>query len=121
MTSTEPPGKPIYRKLSGELTLSRLMDALKELYKGDPPPRNVLWDLRQGSLTGLTDKEMDQLKEFIKEYGKVRRGGKAAVVVSRDVDFGISRMIQLSGEKLPFEVEIFRTIEEGEKWLGEDG
>ena len=118
MTSQKPVGEVLHKELSGELGLPRLLHALKELYAGDPP-RHVLWDLRRGSLAGLTDQEMDQLKEFIKEHGKVRQGGKAAVVVSRDVDFGIARMIQLSGEIFPFEVEVFRSMAEAEKWLAQ--
>ena len=44
-------------------------------------------------------------------------GMRVAFVVSRDLDFGISRMIQILCDDMPFQADTFRSIEEAERWV----
>jgi len=42
-----------------------------------------------------------------------------AIVASRDLEYGISRMYQVYVDGLPVEVKVFRNIEPARNWVGE--
>ncbi len=44
-----------------------------------------------------------------------------AIVVSRDVDYGVTRMFEMSNsERLPVEVHAFFSLSEAENWVSTD-
>jgi hypothetical protein len=81
-------------------------------------------------------KDMDQLVDFtaVSQFGvsgeQIRRaaphspfgdGSRRAFVGSSDLMFGISRMFELSFSDKHGAVEVFRSVEEAERWLDEGG
>ena len=44
--------------------------------------------------------------------------GKIAIVASKDVEFGMARMVELLADESPTEIRVFRAVGEAESWLG---
>lgn len=102
----------------GPLTVLKVCDELDRYYAGRFTMR-ILWDLTGADLSSWQRDHITRLICKVKEYSHLRKGGKTAMVLSRDLDFGISRMYQAyaSGENLEFEIEVFRDMEKAKQWL----
>jgi len=106
--------------VTGKPTFQEAMETFKEFYTGTPT-RNVLWDFRKASLAFISAENAEVLLDFTKHHVKSRAGGKTAALVSNELDYGISRMIQISTELkgIPLKIEVFRSVEEVNQWLDE--
>lgn len=79
----------------------------------------VLWDIAQADLSALkTDDIRDDAKQT-KDLADIRKGGKTAIVSSNSLEYGLSRMLEAfyDLERVPFEVQVFRTMDEAMEWL----
>jgi len=109
---------------SGDLAFAEIVNALKSFYERPDLPENVIWDGRNATLKNLDLKELEQIAVFPLRYRDRKEGikaGKRALVAPKDLDFGLSRIIdnfkEDQGENLPFELEIFRSYDEALKWI----
>lgn len=82
------------------------------------PGMNALWDVREADLTGLDRKALERLTEVIRQH-PARLGAKIAIVVVREVDYGIMRMWQVYGEDAPQNRRVFSNIDDAQDWLRE--
>ena len=76
-----------------------------------------LWDLR--ALTkgpGAMD-EIQQAVELTAQNSDTWRGARLAVLVARDVDYGIARMFGALASRLELEYEVFRDQDAALDWL----
>lgn len=64
--------------------------------------------------------DVRRIAGFIKEHREEIRDGKAAIVVSSPVIFGMARMLQILTEKSDLDIAVFRDIDKACKWLGID-
>lgn len=105
--------------LSGEISIQDLIDAVKQLYDSAPTP-NHLWDLTAADMSKIEGEELQDLANFAKQASPSRVGGRTALVDTRDLGFGLSRMYRVFAEVSDQRVEIgvFRSREEAEKWIG---
>ena len=103
----------------GSLTLEVARRAHKDLYAQDAyrSPMVSLWDLSEATLDPGPG-EVLRLVEFIREHRGEKGVTRTAIVASRVVDFGISRMFEAHAAALPFEVKVFRKSDEARRWLG---
>ena len=87
---------------------------------GDPTPL-VLWDIRAGSVTGLSIVDVLWIIKRGKPLADRRRGGRTAIVCAQTLDYAVSRMFQSVAEamQIPFEIGVFRDHEEARRWLNE--
>jgi hypothetical protein len=87
---------------------------------GDPTPL-VLWDIRAGSVTGLSLVDVLWIIKRGKPFADRRRGGRTAIVCVQTLDYAVSRMFQSLAEamEIPFEIAVFRDHEEARRWLNE--
>ncbi len=104
----------------GDVSFDEVILALKQFWE-DPHTINVLWDIRKGSVTNVFSKEAELIVNYVKNHLGKRPEGKTAMVVSGDLEFGISRMGQALVEinRISLHMEIFRSYEEAIQWLGE--
>jgi len=104
----------------GTLTFEAVAEAgaLASKLPGYRPGMNALWDLREADLTGLDRKALERLSEVIRQH-PARLGAKIAIVVVRDVDYGIMRMWQVYGEDAPQNRRVFAKITDAQAWLRE--
>ena len=104
--------------LTGEVTLSDLIDTIDTYGKSDPTFYEI-YDAREIDGDRLTTAEIQKLAVFLKKHPNRRAlGSKTAVVVSNDIDFGLSRMISsLTDQEVPYKIEVFRTMDMAHQWL----
>ena len=76
-----------------------------------------LWDFREADLPGLTRADLHRIGHAATTKLSTP-GTRVAVLVARDVDFGMARMFQSwEGDTLPASMRVFREAEAAEAWL----
>jgi hypothetical protein len=80
-----------------------------------------LWDLRECYADKAIDAGMMiQFIGYIKDrFHSNLTHKKTAILVDKDVAFGLTRMFQILGEDLPYEVEIFRDEQQARQWIAD--
>lgn len=103
--------------VSGPIRLDDLRDTLGELYTGNTPepPVRFLWDLRDAELNWSAD-DIKQFSEWVRRNRQPGEG-KTAVVVSRDLHFGLARMYEVFSSDLPVEFVVFRDLDAAAAWV----
>lgn len=106
--------------LTGEVTLSGLIDTIDTYGKSDPTLFEI-YDAREIGGDRFTSAEMQKLAVYLKSHADRRAlGSKTAVVVNNDIDFGLSRMIlSLTDQEVPYKIEVFRTMDMAHQWFDE--
>ena len=105
----------------GEISFEEEMTTLRQFWVGQPT-MNVLWDFRKGSMAQFSFIEIDRVADYVTFQAEKRAGGKTATVVSRDSEYGLSRLIDTLRDmrKVPLQLKIFRSIEKANQWLDEE-
>jgi hypothetical protein len=107
-------------KVTGRLQLEELRNALKAVYEGEDfdPGKDVLWDLQDADLTAFSSADIKHISGLVKQHWGKSSSSRAALVVSRDVDFGLARMYeQLLDTGSTGVVRVFRDYEKAIDWL----
>jgi hypothetical protein len=107
-------------KVTGKINLTDLVTALKELYESPQfdSDMDVLWDLRNADLTSFTFQEIEQLKDYVTRHWGTKGKSRAAMLVSRDLDYGLSRMYEmLSSGKSDSQIQAFHDLGDAMQWL----
>jgi len=77
-----------------------------------------LWDFRDADLSTLDYSTINDMAQYSLKFPPGINDVKVAFVTSRNVEYGLSRMFELSSEsKTP--IAVFRTMDEAEKWMME--
>lgn len=107
-------------RFAGPITDRELLDAFERLLR-DPAydaSLNDLIDLRDVTHMGVTSAGLHRLIALYDERAADAHGTRNAIVAPTDVLYGVSRMFQtLRGECPPAEVEVFRSVDDAERWL----
>jgi len=111
--------------LTGELTLDEILNALKSFWEAHTLTLNLLWDARSAKVSQLKSEEVAKITGFIGQYKhrfEERKGGKAAIVASSNLQYGLSRILGTfyEIEGFPTQLRIFRIMDEAMEWLDED-
>ncbi|UCF05396.1 MAG: hypothetical protein JSV33_16045 [bacterium] len=107
-------------KVTGALQRDELIAVLDKVYKtpGYDPDMDVVWDLREADLTSFSSEDIQAVRNFVgRKWGT---GGKsrAALVVSRDVEFGLTRMYEVYLESdTKSQVHVFRDMDKAMEWI----
>ena len=106
--------------VTGKVTRTGIIEELGRML-GDPDFRkgaSNLWDFRSADGSGVTSADIQQLAIFI-EKNRDRRGDgyKVAFVVAREADFGMARVYEGYAASLPFDIRVFRRMEEALAWI----
>lgn len=105
---------------SGDLTVDEMVAAFEERldHPGFRPGMKVLWDCRNASFATISNEQIHRLIDHNGRYRDARGGGMSAIVVSRDLDYGICRVFQAYADGLPWDTMVFRDLESALTWLG---
>lgn len=110
----------VYTKITGVLTSEELISGLEGLLD-DPQFRPGL-----DGITDMSDSELDtfsidarEIAELLVRYREKIGPSRTAVVVSKDITLGLTRMFQYFAEETSIETRIFSSIEEAREWLDE--
>ena len=103
----------------GQLGPSEMVATYRAFLEHGPTPL-VLWDITAATLAGLSVRTVQDLaKQLAKLNNGCRKGGRSAVVCSRETDFGIANLLiayaRLEGH--PVHVQTFRTTDDAMRWL----
>ena len=103
----------------GPVSLQDACDELDRYYAG-PFTKLILWDLTRAGISSYKTEHIIALVRKVKQYHHLRKGGKTAMVISKDLNYGLTRMYQAhaEGEELDFEIRVFRDMEKAKEWLG---
>ena len=105
---------------SGTLSDDEMVDCITAL-RADAdlrPDMNALSDMRAIEV-GFTSEGIARMLQVLEASDDRRASGRAAVVVSSDVAFGMGRMMELSAEgHTEPRFRIFRDLGEARSWLG---
>ena len=109
-----------YIKLSGQLSKKVILSAFdltvsdKRYKKG----MGRLWDFRDADLSSLDSEIITQMAQYSLSFPPGINDVKVAFVVSRDLEYGLSRMFEISSNaKTP--IFVFRSMDEANRWLME--
>jgi hypothetical protein len=104
--------------VTGEVTAEQVLEQILTVVVAEPT-QFVLWDIRAGDLSSLSGMDARMIVERARPYVDLRKGGRTAIVCPKDLDYGISRMIENLAEVLqfPFEILVSRSMEEATAWL----
>ncbi len=107
-----------YIKLSGQLNRKVILSAF-DLAVADNsylPGMGRLWDFRDADLSSLKSETIVEMAQYSLRFPPGINDVKVAFLVSRDFEYGLSRMFQMSSEsKTP--IQVFRVMDEAEKWM----
>jgi len=102
--------------------MDSLLNELSRFYDSPDydPEMNVLWDLRQlDGLSGLATSELSRLVTLVSRRWISGQPRRAALIVSRMVDFGMARMYEMRMESVSRqEIRVFTDFEQARQWLG---
>ena len=104
--------------LAGAVTFAEFIKAL-DTYGQIGPARLELYDVCNLEGERFSAADIDLLIDYFRRNPNRRpAGSKTAVVVSRTVDLGLSRMVSiLSGGVVNFKIEAFRSVADAMDWL----
>ena len=82
---------------------------------------NSIWDLRDADVSKFDSQDVIKIARFFETQTKNRTKYKAAIIVSRDLEYGLSRKYQVAAADLPAKIGIFIDLEEAKKWVTGSG
>jgi hypothetical protein len=106
-------------KVTGEITFEEIKSSYKAVLSHPDFQENirVIWDLRDADASEIDRQDVIRLARYFETQLKNRAEFKVAVIVSRDVEFGLSRMYQVAAADLPAKIGIFINLEDAKKWV----
>lgn len=106
-------------RITGKPALDDIQNGIEKLLAN---PNHIdgmdeIWDFRDADMTAFKGHSLTSLSLFVGR-NLDRLAKRTALVISRDVDYGIGRMWQTFAEqKAPQERHLFRNIDEAYNWL----
>ena len=109
----------IIHTVTGEVTFKELKSSYEAVlahpeFQTDMPS---MWDLRDADASRFDRQDVIRLARYIETQIKNRSEYKVAVIVSRDLEYGLSRMYQVAVADLPAKIGIFMNFEEAKHWI----
>lgn len=107
--------------VEGSITIIDVLNAIRNFYEGGAVTKNVLWDLTNGKAKEIQSSELENIVNLRKGFAHLRKGGKTAILAPADIEFGMSRMVELMThfKEETIETRVFRTMENTKQWLSE--
>ena len=79
---------------------------------------NALWDLRAADFSEVTQTDIKELADFMREHWAEKRKNKVAILVTAPFHFGLARVYeQLVGRPAHGKIMIFRELDPAQAWL----
>ena len=107
-------------KVTGKLTAADLYDCVSNFFGGSVT-LDTLWDITEAEIPVGSADEISNLAQYVRNLSYARNGGKTAIISNNDLGYGMSRMLGTlyEMEKVRFEIQVFRSIDEATQWLGD--
>jgi hypothetical protein len=108
-------------RVTGEATFEEGLEVNKTFYAGNPT-KNVVWAFSKARLHKITNEQFQKIVDSVKHLTGKRAGGKTVFLVSRDLEYGVSRMMGVFTEMndSPLQTQVFKSMYEAIQWFNED-
>ncbi|MCL7486910.1 MAG: hypothetical protein M8357_01890 [Desulfobulbaceae bacterium] len=109
-------------QLSGPLCLDQLEKCYVEIINHPQwkPDTDILWDAQQCIFDHLDSEDLNSIGTMTLKYKEKRGRGKAAWVVAREIDFGVSRMFDILSEgKVAFHFRVFKNMQNARQFFSQ--
>lgn len=106
-------------EMAGEYPLDEIRQTLVNALAdpGRPANSSLLINLTESqSIHKRSQGELQSAAQFLASLAQ-RFKNRIAFVSSKDLPFGLARMVSVGAEELGIETEVFRTMDEARKWL----
>ncbi len=105
-------------KMTGIISFDDFKKVITD-YNNEEPLENTLFDLREaeGSGTQYSYEKIIQLMDFAELSRPGLEKGRTALVVSKDVHYGICKIVEAYTYSRKIEYRVFRKMEEALEWL----
>jgi len=106
--------------VSGVLAVDQLLKHLRGIYASPDfqSDMDVLWDLRDADFSAISSADVESVRDLVKDHWGLSGKSKAALIVSGDQDFGMSRMYEILMDQVTEnKVMVFRDRKEAYKWI----
>ena len=105
--------------VTGDISLDAVRLTLEETYAHSDfrPEAGAVWDLT-GATIDIPTEDVRHLADFVGKLAGDKAPGKAALLVSSEIDDGVVQMYEsiLSGQSSK-PIMVFRDVEEAKRWL----
>ena len=104
----------------GVIDISELTEYLKEIYNSSDfdLEMNVFWDLQEADFSCISTENVSSFMGYVSKQWGTGGKSKAALVVSRDLAYGMSRMYQtLMDGATSSEIAVFRDKDKAKEWI----
>ena len=82
------------------------------------PGADIVWDFRKAESQDLSPDRLRDMVSFVAGIQSVRGTDyKVAIVVARNVDFGLARMYEAFSDELPCELRVFMDPADADAWI----
>ena len=113
----------VVNTIGGRFDFARYQDLMERILD-DPrfvPSMHMFWDFTKSTLIDLSTDDFASIKSYIQKNAERRGSGYRAVfLVSKEVDFGLSRMYQTISEDLPVTFEVFKDRDKAMDWITQE-
>lgn len=112
--------RTVFTTAWGQLSISELPEYLKRLVADSQYESTfgVLVDASALEGVGLTPEAMRHFAESTRDTAQGLAGARVSIYAPTDVIYGMMRMYQIIREEAPYEIQIFREMNEARRWLG---
>jgi hypothetical protein len=109
----------VCRTLKDEIAIDEILVSLEETAKHPDyrPGMKSLNDMRE-YVPRSDSINVKRVAEYLLSHIEDRQGLEAAVVVSRAVDYGMTRMLQALADTPAMRIAVFYDLDEAKQWLG---
>jgi hypothetical protein len=80
---------------------------------------NSIWDISDADASQFDDHDVIKIARYFEAQTKDRAEYKVAVIVSRDLEYAVSRKYQVAAADLPAKIGIFNNLEAAKEWVTE--
>ena len=105
--------------VTGEITFEEAKSSYEKVLTHPDFHEHIytIWDIRDADASKFESQDVIRLARFFETQIKNRAKYKVAVIVSRDLEYGLSRMYQVAAADLPAKIGIFINLEDAIKWV----
>ena len=109
----------IIHTVTGEITFDKIKTLYETVLKHPEFQEDmyVIWDIRDADASKLDSQDVIRLARYFETQIKNRTEYRVAIIVSRDLEYGLSRMYQVAAADLPAKIGIFIDIDDGKTWV----
>jgi len=107
-------------KIVGVIDVPELRKMLRGYYESPEfdMTMNAIWDLSAADFSQVSTDQVRTLAEMVYHFWGQAGQSKSALVVTRDLDYGLSRMYEMLVAKSDkSQVRVFKKMDDAERWV----